>query len=109
MTAAARSRAAIPTLALWAWLIPSAYFWHVAGAGGVMLPQLPALVWMPAGALWEYAPILFVVVLALLPILVHALSTRASAYRVLRPAALVVGAVSSLVHLVWGSAMLGAS
>ena len=107
--ASARARTAIPTLALWTWMIPSAYFWHRAGAGGVMLPQVPSVVWMPAGTLWEYAPLGFLVVLALLSVAMHALSARASAYRVLRPAALLVGVVSALVHLVWGSAMLRAA
>lgn len=74
-----------------------------------MLPQLPALVWMPAGALWEHAPLGFVLVLTALPVAVHRLGARPSTYRVLRPATLVVGVVSMLVHLVWGSAMLGAS
>ena len=74
-----------------------------------MLPQLPSLVWMPGGALWEHAPLGFVFVLAALPVAVHRLGARSSTYRVLRRATLVVGVVSMLVHLVWGTAMLGVS
>ena len=106
--ASASARTAVPTFAMWAWLIPSAYFWHRADADGFLLPHLPSIVWMPAGALWEHAPLVFLAVVALLPLGIHALRTRTPAYRLLRRAALGVGGVGVVVHVLWGTAMVRA-
>ena len=102
-------RTLLSTLGLWVWVVPSAYFWHLADLHGIVLPYLPTIVWAPAGELWELSRAAYVLLLALVPLVIHRLTGRARADRRLRRVIWVVAGISIPIALVWGRAIVNAS
>lgn len=100
------ARSLIATLGLWIWVIPSAYFWHLATRHGVVLPYVPTFVWAPAGALWELAPPAYVAVVALSPFAFHRLTTHPRADRRVRRAVWTLAVISLPTALLWGRAIM---
>jgi len=92
--------------ALWTWAISAAYFWSIADSRAAILPYVPAALWVGPGELWRLAPVLFLAVLAAIPLLI----TRARArLRQFRGVLIAVLSVVVTVALVWGGALLSAT
>lgn len=100
-----RLDAALITAATWSWVISGAAFWTLARSRDVMLPHLPAALWVLPGELWRAAPPAVIAVVALAPVAAAWLARRPATRR-WRPL-VIAGLVLILgVTAVWGGALL---
>jgi len=101
-------RAVVGGIALfWMWALPSAFFWDLALRRGALLPYIPRWFWIGPGELWQVAPWLFIVLVLCATFLIAAIAAnRKTPGRGVRMAMGLVFALMTLIHLIWGSALL---
>ena len=94
---------------LWWWVIPSAYFWHVVERTGSFLPYVPSGIWGPPGELWTVAPVIYVIVVA---VVTYGLAVAVARRKPRRSVSIATGvfiAIVTITHLLWGGALLSAT
>ena len=95
------------TLFVWSWAVPSAYFWTLTKKHSILLPHLPRAVWGLPGQLWMRIPVVYILLLFLLPLALLPLRPKAGAVRkVSKIFFTVLIAVVFIIHLLWGGAIL---
>jgi len=94
------------TLLLWGWSIPAAYFWYLAKFNDVVLPYLPRFIWLVPGELWLQAPLLYVILLFLLPLIFYfVLGKKQFSCRSIRVFFIVVVIIIAITHFIWGGTL----
>jgi hypothetical protein len=92
--------------AIWTWACSSAWFWGLAVQQDALLPDVPRLIWVAPGSLWQAAPAVFLAALAATTLFFwfnpgH--RVKLARFRFLVVLGLVM---TGLAGLVWGRALL---
>lgn len=94
---------------LWWWVIPSAYFWHLAKRTNSFLPYVPTGIWGLPGGLWRIAPVIYVVAVAVATYVVAIVLANRKPRRSVSIVTGVLIAIITITHVLWGGALLSAT